>query len=160
MPPQQHATLHTYPHLSFLMPLVLVACVDMWWVDMWCSLCGCSLSRMSSSPFALSSLSLRSLVCPLRPSLARMSSGAVRALVLLSCRLPPLMLQASLDTTRVALAHTCSAPVSRCSCSSRLLVSRLSSLVSRVVGVLPDLSRLVLPRCIRALHALRRAQGL
>ena len=81
--------------------------------------------------FALSYVrfALRSLVCPLRPSLSRMSSGAVRALVLLSCRLPPLVLQAYLDTKRVALAHTCSAAVSRCSCSSGLVVSRLLSLV-------------------------------
>jgi hypothetical protein len=98
-----------------------------------------------------------------------MSSGAVRALVVLSCRrclvATSRVLQAYLDTTEL-LSRTrarllCQdAACCKSRCSGGLVISRLSSLVPRLVGVLPDLSRLVLPRCILALHALPRAQGL
>ena len=126
-----------------------------------------SLRFLSYVLFCLRFLLVRSLLSPLSPSLSPMSSGVVRALVVLFCRLLSSASRCAPSISghdRVALAHTCSPPLPRCSILqeqlSGLVVSRLSSGVSRLVRVLPHLSRLVLPRCILALHALPRAQSL
>jgi hypothetical protein len=128
-------TLHTYPHRPFLMPLVLVACVVLWWVHMLCSLCGCWLSRMPDSLFAFSLfalsyllLALRSLLCPL------VLLGHLWCCFVVSCHLPPVVLQAYLDTTEL-LSRTRARLLCQdaASCKSSSLV--LSSLVSRLVSL-------------------------
>ena len=90
--------------------------------------------------FCLRFLLVRSLLSPLSPSLSPMPSGVVRALVVLFCRrwsrLPPVVLQAYLDTTELLsrtrarlLCQEAASCKSSCSLILSSLVSRLLSLV-------------------------------